>query len=153
MDFGISLDPIQRHCLEDSEEDENEYAQSINNESEAFIIPGPTVDLDHDVNLIITVGQIPSIFVKSYFTLNPLFPNAILANSVTVFKDKYFSVDRKCSEWTVSEFFDLKCKDDKTASERFSLCVHEQPLASGYCNLWCTKVCSVYAFNGTSVHV
>lgn len=138
MDFGISLDPAsvtQRHCFEDSDEDEDESAR---NETEQFITPeNQSAGLAPEANLIIAMGQPASIFARSYLSLDPLPSCRISAHSHTVFKDRYFS-SRGHTHNVVSEGFDVKCKGSEI--EKFHLCIHENQLNSQHCNSWCTKV-------------
>ena len=142
MDFGISLDAsavTQRHCLEDSDEEEEE-SETTGITSETFTVPDRRDEVVAVSNLIIALGQPAVVFAKSYLDLEPLNSCTILTDKLTAFKDKYFStgVHRQGNTYTVSEGFDVKCIGSNL--ERCVLCSHEQPLSSQHCNLWCSKV-------------
>lgn len=140
MDFGISLDPslvTQRHSLEDSSDEENVENTRDYDISKTFCISNHEY-LSKGPNLIIAVGQAPSIFVKSHFKLDSLPLSRITANSAAVFRDKHFPADTHNSDCIVSEMFDISSKDSIT--EKFTLFIHEQQLKSQYCNVWCAKV-------------
>lgn len=150
MDFGISLEAssvIQRHSLEDSDEEEEESGIDTP-QTEYFISPDKTCTLGlHGGNLILALGHAASIFVKSFLTLEAIPSCTIKTNSPTVFKDKYFSTSPKTE--VVSEGFVVKGKTPE--SENFLVCTHEQPLTSLHCNSWCARVSmhgvSLWCFN------
>ena len=138
MDFGISLDPssvAQRHCLEDSDEEEEDDIKSGGNEADIFTLP-ETCNLGPGVNIVIfTIGLPASIFIKSY--LNELIPSfKITTNFPTVFKDKFFTTS---TPQTVDEVFEVQSKGEKS-EEKFLVCVHKQQLTPQHCNLWCNSV-------------
>lgn len=139
MDFGV--DPssaILRHCLEDSDEEEEDISDSDNERT--FLTPDQDGEPSPGANLILAIGQPASIFVRSFLSLDPLPSCRITVPSPTVFKDRYFPTGRQPDghKHTVSEGFRVKNAD--STSERFLLCIHEQQLNSQYCNLWYTKV-------------
>ena len=142
MDFGISLDPssvVQRHSLEDSDEEEDE-SETVGNATETFTVPNRRDQLDPAGKLIIAIGQPAVIFIKSYLDLEPLPSYTISTKTLTAFKDKHFSsgTHHQDDTYTVSEGSDAK----RTGSDvgRCLVCTHQQPLNSKYCNLWCSKV-------------
>lgn len=147
MDFGISLDPsavAQRHCLEDSDEEEEDEVdiKSDGNEADIFTVPEkPCTDLGPGVNIVIfTIGLPASIFIKSYLNLESIPSFKVTTSFPTVFKDKFFTTSAPQPQ-TVDEVFEVQNKGGK--SEKFLVCVHKQQLTPQHCNLWCNRV-SVY---------
>ncbi len=145
MDFGISLDPSsvsQRHCLEDSDEEDEDSKESetAGNVGEAFKLPDQREQLPPAANLIIAIGHPAVVFTKIYLDLEALPSCTISTDVLTVFKDKHFTTGsyHQGDEYIVSEGFEIKCTGSDL--ERYLLCTHEQLLNSQYCNLWCSKV-------------
>lgn len=132
MDF---VDPSQRHCLEDSDEEDDSFIPN----NEAFTFPNGTDKLEAGSNLIIAVGQPASIFAKGYLSLDPLPSCTISTEFLTLFKDRHFTSPAQHSNSVVSEGFGVECKE----LEHFYLCTHEKQLNSQYCTLWCNKVNSI----------
>lgn len=151
MDFGISLDPssvAQRHCLEDSDEEEEDDIKSDGNEADIFTVPektssgsGPGVN-----TVIFTIGLPASIFIKSYLNPESIPSFKTTTNFPTVFKDKFFTTS---TPQTVDEVFEVQNKG-------FRVCVHKQQLTPQHCSLWCDRVsvtstnlgaCFIYQFD------
>lgn len=132
MDFVDPASLTQRHCLEDSdEEDESLTTQST--DAGSFIIPEDTAKLPPGSNLIITIGQAASIFAQSYLSITPLPFCTISTDCQTVFKDKHFS-SSSTAQFVVSEGFAVQ------GYKQFYLCTHQRELNSQLCNSWCDKV-------------
>lgn len=132
---------IQRHCFEDSSEEEDDEV-----DEPTFTTPNfNKTDLNHGANLIIAVGQTASLFLRSHFIVDLLSSCTITTTSLRVFKDKYFPtpVQHSAGSYTVTEVYTMRQKEGNSGSsstENFYLCVHEQPLDSRFCNQWCAKV-------------
>lgn len=152
MEFGLYVDPAvvtQRHALYDSDEEDVETEkEEINisfSDCRSSIAEGGT--------LLIAVGLTTSIFVQSYPVLESESCCSILANSETIFKDKYFpsgSQERKGSRddlTRLSEVYGVKNGASGTRSRgNCFVCVHEKPLKADYCNMWASKVWCEYVF-------
>ena len=133
MDFGIALDEVQRHCLEDSDEEEDE---SDDQQRDIFSCP----DSGQRVKtLILAIGQHACILVKSHLNLEPSPSFVFEAESLTVFQDKCFSPASQEKGIAVSTGFTAKCTPVADTGQ-FFVCAHEQQLTSQHCNLWCSKV-------------
>ena len=137
FDFGISLDAsavAQRHTLYDSDEEEEE----IGDVKSILTISATSAKLD-GATLLVAVGQTASIFAKSNFILesDPLYvisgPDKVLQHPDAASRK---AADEKTSV-TVSEIFSAKTN---VPGSPFLVCIHEKPLASEYCNIWCAKV-------------
>ena len=123
----------QRHCLEDSDDEEDGFEL----DDTTFKISNPWLAGKKSC-LIMAVGQPASIFARSYL---PALPSlcTIVTDSSTIFKDRYFtSGSAQHSDCVVSEMFDIESGEDK--EQNFSLCVLEKQLGSQYCSQWCNKV-------------
>ena len=135
MDFVDPASLAQRHCLEDSDE-EDESLTTPSTGAGSFIIPEDTAKLPPGSYLILTIGQAASIFAQSYLSLTPLPSCTISTECQTMFKDKYFSKS-STAQCVVSEGFTAQSKE---SAEQFYLCTHKRELNSQHCNLWCEKV-------------
>lgn len=131
MEFGISLDPSsvpQRHDLYDS--DEGDEPGDTHQITELTFNPPSLKDIHKNHALVIAIGQIACIFVKSHFVLSPLC--SLEASTQTIFKGMYFPKhgDGLC---LVSEL--LNCDGGDTV-----FCIHERWLKPEYVNTWSKQV-------------
>ena len=138
LDFGISLDAAavtQRHTLYDSDEEDEE----IGDVNSVFSINATTPAKLDGATLLVAVGPTASIFARSYFILEsePLY---LISGSDKVVQRPYTAIKKDSDDKTtvtISEIFSAK---RNTPGSPFLVCVHEKPLASEYCNIWCAKV-------------
>ena len=137
-DFGISLDPssvAQRHAFYDSDEEEEAAAAS----TPTFSVKPAQACSKADV-LIFAFGEVASVFVQSYFCLEPLC--TVAADSPTALKDRYFAKQRKALQEDAESTVISKIFTVETNSEhrRCLVCIHEKPLKLELVNLWTVKV-------------
>ncbi len=141
MDFGMSLDSSsvgQRHCFEDSDDEEENSSSELSIIRESFTLFPENIEKGQSTTvLFITIGDAASIFAKSYFSLKSIPSSKILANSVTVFKNKFFPGNKISPTHTVSEFLNIEPKDE---GSNLTLCDHPEMLNSQYSNVWCAEV-------------
>lgn len=141
MEFGISLDASsvpQRHCLEDSEEEEDDEVDIDHEQTQIFISSDVARSSPSRANLILALGQSAAVFIKSYLNIEPVPSYRVETNSHMVFKDKHFPTNTEGQTNAVSEGFEVGCKSSE--NEKFFACIHEQQLNSQHCILWCAKV-------------
>lgn len=132
MEFGISLDPSsvpQRHALYDSDEEEDEQADSL--KPDFVIQPLPCPDSKHKSHsLLLAIGPTACIFAKSHFILSPF--STIMASTQTIFQGMYFPKSEKQS-CLVSELLYADGGD-------VIFCLQENILKVDHVNTWSKKV-------------
>ena len=145
MAFGLYVDPIvlsQRHTLYDSDEEaENEKENEI-----SITVTDAKQPVTEGGILLVAVGLTASIFAQSYPVLVDGPTCSILADSQTVFKDKYFPSRAKAESKLdpddlvcLSEMYAVKSDSSVDRGNCF-VCVHKQPLKPEHCNSWASKV-------------